>query len=238
MKPLDLQETTSLIEKSLSDLHARRTEVAKNITLPQLLHHNNSFLIRAKYGIMPYDAFKILFYEYYYRQEVELFERFMKELAISLCQLTREGKQSALEGIDLEFVSDGITYLVVVKSDSRWWFTQDIHQMQQCFRKSKKAVQEIIPQAKISCVEGFCFGKYFQPPGKSYSTLCGADFWKLISGSEDLFPLIEPLRKQMGNLYNEETYDRIIGSLNLCHLAFIETFHPSAWQDVADFNAK
>ncbi len=71
-------------------------------------------------------------------QEEGIFGGLLEELAIFICQRAYGGIKSSAEGIDLEFIDDGVRYIISVKSDPNWGNSSQIAKMKDHFRKYQK----------------------------------------------------------------------------------------------------
>lgn len=164
------------------------------LNLQQILKRKNPYLFKAKNLITPQDLVKGLLDAHLSSQEETLFGAFLEQLAIHVCSKTCDGRKSATEGIDLEFVSGGALYLVAVKSGPNWGNSSQITKMKDNFRKAKKILGTNAAKQNTVCVNGCCYGRDNKPDKGDYIKLCGERFWTLISGNDRLYlDIIKPL---------------------------------------------
>ena len=70
-------------------------------------------------------------------QEETIFGGFLEELAIFICAQVYGGQKSSAEGIDLEFIKDGIRYIVSIKSGPNWGNSNQVARLKDNSQKLK-----------------------------------------------------------------------------------------------------
>jgi hypothetical protein len=88
------------------------------------------------------------------------------------------------------------------------------------FESAKAKLQSEFPQFEIISVNGCLYGKEANSSQRvgTYWKLCGQDFWRFISGNDQLYiEIIEPLghRAKYQNDLFQEAYDKIINRFTL-----------------------
>ncbi|ACS83840.1 PmeII family type II restriction endonuclease [Musicola paradisiaca] len=183
------------IEAGIQDYHNKILERLKLLKLGDILKRKNPYLFRVKNLNTSHDLVKSILDAHLSSQEEGIFGGFLEELAIYICHETYRGIKSSAEGIDLEFINDGVRYIISIKSGPNWGNSSQIAKMKDHFRKAKRILGtnagKPIP---VEAINGCCYGKDNNPIKDEYQKLCGEKFWTLISGDENLYKkIIEPL---------------------------------------------
>lgn len=151
-------------------------------------------------------------------QEEGIFDGFLEELAIFICQKVYNGRKSSSEGIDLEFEKDSIRYIISIKSGPNWGNSGQIAKMKDNFNKARRILKTNISRTNVVAVSGCCYGKDDSPDKGEYLKLCGQRFWELISGDSELYTeIIESLgykAKKRNDRFNEE-HSKVINELTI-----------------------
>ena len=88
-----------------------------------------------------------------------LFGGFLETLAIFICGRVYGGRESAAEGIDLEFEKDGFLYIVSIKSGPNWGNSSQINKMKDNFRKAKRVLGTHAAKQNIVAINRCCYGR-------------------------------------------------------------------------------
>jgi len=172
--------------------------------------------------------------------EWSIFGDSLEGLAIHINKTVFNGNKSAAEGIDLEFNSDGVKYIVAIKSGPNWGNYSQIQKMKDNFNKAKRILQTSNSKMNIIAVNGCCYGVDNQPDKGEYQKLCGQRFWQFMSGDESLFTqIIEPLGHEARERNEEflEFYAQIITKFTC---SFAEKFCNDGkidWERLVIFNS-
>lgn len=175
------------------EFHDKRIVKLRQLKLAQILKRKNPYLFRAKAIVAAPDLVKHLLLAYLSSQEETIFGDFLEGLAIHVCSNAYGGQKSTTEGVDLEFVRDGVRYIVDIKSGPNWGNASQINKMLQNFDRARRIAGR---SSRIVAVNGCCYGQDARPEKTrgNYVKLCGQDFWSLISGEPDIYQeIIEPL---------------------------------------------
>jgi hypothetical protein len=240
MQPINLNLVKSFIEDNIGDFHERRSASLQTLKLRQVLKKKNPYLFKAKNINDAHDLVKLLLDAHLSSQEETVFGDFLEKLAIFVCGQTFNGEKSSAEGIDLEFTSDGVRYIVAVKSGPNWGNSSQIKRMVDNFKQAKRILRTGSSQIHVQAVNGCCYGKTTKPDKGDYIKLCGQEFWEFISANERLFvDIVEP----MGYQARERT-DRFIEEharvLNLFTQEFTDDFCVDGridWDKLVGFNS-
>jgi len=172
--------------------------------------------------------------------EWSIFGDSLEGLAIHINKTVFNGNKSAAEGIDLEFNSDGVKYIVAIKSGPNWGNYSQIQKMKDNFNKAKRILRTSNSKMNIIAVNGCCYGVDNQPDKGEYQKLCGQRFWQFMSGDESLFTqIIEPLGHEARERNEEflEFYAQIITKFTC---SFAEKFCNDGkidWERLVIFNS-
>lgn len=162
-------------------------------------------------------------------------------MAIFINQKVYGGWKSGIPNIDLEFDIDNIRYIVNIKSGPNWGNSSQISKMKSDFNSAKKTLRTSNSKLNIVAINGCCYGKDNKPDKGDYFKYCGQEFWKFISGSENLFlEIIEPLGHKSKER-NEEFMQSYSNMLNKFTQEFIKDFCKENgeidWQKMVEFNS-
>ena len=224
---LDYSEITAYVEDHIGAFHAARLRSLEAVTLTNILKRKNPYLFRAKNIRTAETLVKTLFDAYLSSQEETIFGEFLEGLAIFICGRVYGGKKSAAVGVDLEFMRDGIHYLVAIKSGPNWGNSSQIARLRDNFATARRVLNTNRHAVNVVAVNGCCYGKDNQPDKGDYLKFCGQRFWEFISGDPELYiNIIEPLGHQARekNEAFEQGYARVV---NLFSADFVRDFAPS-----------
>ncbi|NWJ46118.1 MAG: cytosolic protein [Chloroflexi bacterium] len=230
-------EIAAFVENNISIFHDKQLEDLKRLSLVAVLGRKNPYLFRAKNLNVAGDLVKYVLDAFLISQEETNFGEFLERLAIFINSKVYGGWKSTNTGMDLEFVRDGVYYIVSIKSGPNWGNSDQQNRMYLNFEHLIKALTEKTPGLLVIPVNGCCYGKDQKP--KKYAKikinkevvsavvfykLCGQRFWEFISGNPALYiDIVEPLghqAKEKNELFLEE-YAKII---NLFTLQFGKEF--------------
>jgi len=208
-----LEQTRHFVAAQIkSGFHDKRLACLEKLRLPTVLKRKNPYLFRAKAVSSAPDLVRQVLEAHLSSNEETLFGEFLESLAIFVCASRFGGSKSAAEGIDLEFVRDGVRYAVSIKSGPNWGNSSQIKKMIANFERVRRITGH---RARLVCVNGCCYGRDATPHKEKgdYLKLCGQDFWSLISGEEKMYQeIVEPLGFQARQRCDEfhEAYGRVL----------------------------
>ncbi len=185
---LIIENIENYVEQNIGRFHANRLEKIKDLDFNSVVRRKNPYLYKAKNILTAQDLVKNLLDAYLQSQEETLFGDFVEDVAIFVCQEVFGGHKSGrLEGIDLEFVKEGVYYIVEIKSGPNWGNSSQIKRMRHNFQKAKVALQSDGNGMDIIAVNGCCYGIENNPNKGEYFKYCGQAFWEFVSDNKNLY---------------------------------------------------
>ena len=241
MKPITQQEITDYIETNIQNFYQSRLDKLQNLKLMDVIRLKNPYLFKTNNIRTAPEYVKILLDAHLSSQEETILDKFLGELAIFICAEVYGGKKSSAEGIDLEFERDKIRYIVSIKSGSNWGNSNQVAKLRDNFRKAKRILRTNTSSANVVAVNGCCYGKDRNPDKGDYLKLCGQQFWKFISGDDNLYTdIVEPL----GHQAKKKKYlfsDEYAKATNRFTAEFIGKFCDAdgnmLWEEIVKFNS-
>ena len=197
MKPLDIQKVVKYVEDNIAAFHIKeqKTSIIKAITSSK----KKKILIYSKLSICKTSEQIIrgIVDAHISSNEETIFGNWLEGLAIFINSEVYRGYKSGITGIDLEFDKDNIRYIVTIKSGNNWGNSSQIKKMLSDFKTAKKTLRTSNAQINVVAINGCCYGIDRKPDKGDYFKYCGQEFWRFISGDENLYTeLIEPLGHQ------------------------------------------
>jgi Type II restriction endonuclease EcoO109I len=96
--------------------------------------------------------------------------------------------------VDLEFVNDGVHYLVSIKSGPNWGNSSQQRKQADDLQTAMRVLKQSNHTTNVQPVLGICYGKTRRSFLRGYMKVVGQDFWYLISSDKNLYTnIIEPL---------------------------------------------
>ncbi len=240
MTSLTLNDVKDYVEAHIGEFHQRIADNLTNLKLKTVLKRKNPYLFKAKNILTAQDLIKGILDAHLSSQEEAIFGEFLEGLAVFVNNKVFNGQKSSAEGIDLEFETDQIHYMVSIKSGPNWGNSRQISKMKEDFKRAKRILRTNNPKLQVVAVNGCCYGKQ-NKVDEVYYKYCGQQFWEFISGNDQLYKdIIEPLgyrAKEKNEEFNQE-YARII---NLFTQEFINEFSNNGvidWNKLVEFNSK
>jgi hypothetical protein len=241
MKPLSLNEVRKYVNIHVADFHARRIAKLEQFQLRELLRKKNPYLFRAKNILTAGELIAGLLDASLSSSEEELFGEFLEGLAVFVARQTCEGRKSTAQGVDLEFINNGIHYVVSVKSGPNWGNSSQQDKLEQDLKTAVARLKQADRAANIQPILGICYGKTKTSHLRGYMKVVGQNFWYLISGNEDLYTeIVEPVGYKAKE-HNEAFLKQKSKVANLFTKAFIDEFCDSSgaidWVKLVEFNS-
>lgn len=221
MNPLDLTEVEAYVNEHIVDFHRRKIAALESLKLEKLLQ-KNPYLFRAKNITTANDLITSLLDAFLSSSEEKHFGDFLEGLALFVAQKTCGGHKSAAPGVDLEFLQDGVHYLVSIKSGPHWGNSSQQDKLEEDLKTAARLKQQH-RGANVQPVLGICYGKTKTAYLRGYLKVVGQNFWYLISHNKDLYTdIIEPIgfrakehnenfeaeRANVVNRFTHEFYER------------------------------
>ena len=198
-------EMDSLVRTSFRNVYAELAAFFPGISLQDLLRSENPYLL-SQMGDEPVgDLIKKLLskqIETWVSNEIEVL---LEDLAIKAVELTYGGRKSERKGISFEFACNGCWYIVALISSPTYNMGNEILEVENCLYYAAADVQSHNPLAKVVLVVACCYGNEPVIETEDYFNYCGQDFWKLVSGDDELYTRIAKRLRQafMGSTLKE-----------------------------------
>lgn len=231
------------VEEHIADFHKTRIDKLQSMKIEELLKKKNPYMYRAKNLNNSCDLVKDLADAFISSAEESIFGNWLEQLAIFVNEKVYGGQKSAVHGADLEFVKDGIRYLVSVKSGPNWANDSQWKKLSEDFKTARGVLRTSGNRLQVECVCGCCYGRKNAYKEKlEIQQYCGEMFWTLISDCPTLYKdIIEPLAtdaKKHNDSYQEE-YNKMITKINC---AFVQDFCSSEtgeinWNKIIELNS-
>ena len=241
MNKAQLTKITKFVAGNIGEFHAVRFRNMQSIKLKDLLKRCNPYLCRAKNLVCAQDFVRALFDTRLTHGEQTVFGQFLEELATFAGEEIYGAKKSSAEGMDLEFVREGVHYIVSIKSGPNWGNSSAVKKQTELFNKAAKVVRQSKRAAHPRPVLGCCFGKKKDTDKGVYDYFCGQKFWHFLSGDDRLYiDIVEPLgheAKERDQAFKEE-YGRC---LNLLTAEFIREYCVNGsihWEALVKLNSE
>ncbi len=177
-----------------SMFHRSRLEGLRLLNLHNVLKRKNPYLFKAKNLVSPEDLVKSLVDAHLSSNEETVFGGFLEQIAVFCSTRAVGGRKSGIDGVDLEFVRDGVLHLVSIKSGPRWHNKSQLAKLRADFVRARQTLRtnSATPQP-VRFLNGCCYGRTYKDYG-DFEKVSGEAFWTLISGEPGLFvELVEPL---------------------------------------------
>src|SRR5260221_551993 len=120
LSEMTYKSVEKFIQKNIGDFHRSRIQSLEKLKLTEIVQRKNPYLFRAKNIVTASDLVQAILDARLSSSEEGLFGNFLEELAIFVAKNAGGGVKSAIKGIDIELVRDGVRYLIAVKSGKNW----------------------------------------------------------------------------------------------------------------------
>jgi hypothetical protein len=215
------------------------------MTLRHVLGSKNPYLLKAKNIASADELVRSIVDAFLSSQEETMFGNRLEAFAIYVSSKLCGGFKSALPSVDLEFARDGVYYIVGIKSGINWGNSDQQNRMKDNFKAAREYFRERGETRQVVAVNGCIYGKDGKPlkvsadPDKTFFKYAGQDFWKFISGDEDLYrEIIKPIDEEART--RDEEYKRAYdGKVNSMVKEFSNIFLDDAglidWVKLVDY---
>lgn len=194
MKNLNLNDVLQYVENNIGVFHEKRIQSLDNLQLSKILKRKNPYLYKAKNVLTADEIVRSIVDAHLSSSEEGIFGDWLEGLAIFINEKVYNGWKSGIPGIDLEFDYEDRRFIVTIKSGPNWGNSSQIKRLKDDFRTAKKTLRTSNSQMNIVAINGCCYGRDNNPDKGDYFKFCGQEFWKFISGEENLYTeIIEPL---------------------------------------------
>lgn len=241
MGKISLEDVVIYVEENIGVFHEKRISSLDSLRLEKVLKRKNPYLFKAKHVLSGAEFIKAIVDAHISSNEETIFGDWLEGLAIFINQKVYNGRKSGIPGIDLEFEDKNKKYLVTIKSGPNWGNSRQINKMKDDFRTAVKTLRTSNSGLNIICINGCCYGKDGKPDKGDYFKYCGQDFWKFISGNENLYTeIIEPLGYKAKER-NEEFLKAYYQRINVFTLEFMNEYCDRNgvinWKRIVEFNS-
>ena len=240
MEALNLDDVREYVNEHIVDFHRRRINSLESLNLNKLLK-KNPYLFKAKNITTASQLIEGLLEAFLSSSEEKLFGDFLEGLAIFIAGKTCGGHKSAATGVDLEFINDGIHYVVSIKSGPNWGNSSQQTKLQQDLQKAVTTVKQARFGTNVQAVLGICYGKTRTSYLRGYLKVVGQNFWYLISENKGLYTdIIEPIGYR-AKQHNDAFVNEKGRVTNLFTKKFIDSFcEPTGeidWEKLVEWNS-
>jgi len=240
MKSLNLDEVREHVNENIVDFHRRRVRSLEGLSLEKLLT-KNPYLFRAKNITAATELIEGLLDAFLSSSEEKLFGDFLEGLALFVASKTCGGHKSTAAGVDLEFINDGVHYVVSIKSGPNWGNSSQQRRLEQDLRDAVVRLKQSKFGANVQPVLGICYGKTRTSFVRGYLKVVGQNFWYLISEDKDLYTdIVEPIGHRAKE-HNELFYKERARVIERFRKQFTERFCDSTgaidWVKLVEFNS-
>lgn len=233
-----------LAEHVMTPFYVKRLDSLQGLRLTDVLKRKNPYLFKAKNIELSGDLAKSVVDAFLSSQEETLFGNLLEGFAIHVANTLWNGEKSKRKSLDLEFEREEKYFIVGIKSGTAWGNADQIRQIKNNFKVAREELRVEGVKSEIIAVNGCIYGKDARPlkvdsdPDKTYFKYAGQEFWKFLSGDDNLFrEIIKPIdaeahqkdeafRAAYGAKVNELTAEF---SLNFLHKGQID------WLKLVDF---
>jgi hypothetical protein len=238
MNLLDLELVCSYVNDNIESFHKRRIEILEELRLDRLLN-KNPYLFKAKNIQTAADLIIGLMEAFLSSSEEKQFGDFLEGLALFIAGITCEGHKSAAPGVDLEFFSKDIHYVVSIKSGPNWGNSSQQSKLEQDLKNAVVRLKQVQRGANVQPVLGICYGKSKTGYTRGYLKVVGQNFWYLISENEHLYTdIVEPIGFKAKE-HNEAFLAAKSGVINRFTKQFIDRFCDQSgmiqWERLVEF---
>lgn len=158
MNSLDLERVCHYVNENVVDFHQHRIRSLEGLKLDKLLT-KNPYLFKAKHIMTAGELVSGLLEAFLSSSEEKLFGDFLEGLAVFVAEMTCGGHKSSAPGVDLEFINNGIHYIVSVKSGPNWGNSSQQDKLEQDLRNAVTRVKQSKRGTNVQPVLGICYGK-------------------------------------------------------------------------------
>lgn len=201
----------------------------------------NPYLFKAKNIATAGEFISGLLEAFLSSSEEKLFGDFLEGLAVYTAEMTCGGHKSAAPGVDLEFINNGIHYVVSVKSGTNWGNSSQQNKLEQDLTNAVIRIKQSKRGVNVQPVLGICYGKTKTSYVRGYLKVVGQNFWYLISENKDLYTdIIEPIgykAKDHNEVFQVEKDNVINRSTGLFINQFCDLSGAINWVKLVEFNS-
>ncbi|MHB1355741.1 MAG: PmeII family type II restriction endonuclease [Anaerolineae bacterium] len=240
MNQVDLNLVCSYVNENIVYFHEQRIRSLNTLSLAKLLT-KNPYLFKAKHIKSATELVPSFLEAFLSSSEEKLFGDFLEGLAIFIAGCTCGGHKSAATGVDLEFMNQGIHYIVSIKSGPSWGNAAQQNKLEQDLKNAVAKVKQAKHGINVQPVLGICYGKTKSSYIRNYYKVVGQSFWYLISENPNLYTdIIEPIgyrakeHNETFTIEKEKVINRFTREL---FLDFCDTNGAIDWIKLVEYNS-
>ncbi len=241
MELIDLNDVVKYVEQNIGTFHKKRISSLDSLSLNKVLKRKNPYLFKAKHVLTAEEIVKGLVDAHISSNEETIFGDWLEGLAIFINSKVYGGWKSGIQGVDLEFDSDSIRYIVNIKSGPNWGNSSQISKMKSDFKTAQRTLRTSNSKLNIVCVNGCCYGYDTKPDKGDYYKYCGQKFWDFISGNSKLYTDIIESIGHKAKERNNEFVEAYSSRINKFTLEFGKLFCVKSgaidWKKLVKFNS-
>ena len=242
MKKIKISEVKKFIQKNIETFHKSRLKCLKDTKLKDLLKKKNPYLFKAKNIITAQDLVISFLEARLSSSEEKIFGDFLEDLAIFVAKKTLSAVKSSSPGLDIEYTSKGVRYLVSVKSGLNWGNSSQWKALESNFKATMKVLKQSKHAKNVECILGISYGKQKRSYRRGIILqICGQDFWYTISGEKEFYTkIIKPLGHQAKKLntgFNTKKAQIINKFTKELLNEFCDNKGKILWEDLVKFNS-
>ena len=240
MNSLNLEKVCDYVNENIVVFHNHRIKSLEELNLDRLLK-KNPYLFKAKNIATANELISGLLDAFLSSSEEKLFGDFLEGLAIFVAEMTCGGHKSTASGVDLEFINNGVHYIISIKSGPSWGNSSQQDKLEQDLKNAVTRVKQSKRGINIQPVLGICYGKTKTSYLRGYIKVVGQNFWCLISENQNLYTdIVEPVGYRAKE-HNESFLVEKSMVVNRFTKAFIERFCDDNgainWIRLVEFNS-
>lgn len=223
MKTIDLNEIISFVAQNICEFHENRIKAVSDLSLNKLIL-KNPYMFRAKNITTASSLIIDQIDAFLSSSEEKMFGDFLERLALFVAEKASGGHKSTSQGIDLEFIENGIHYIISIKSGTSWGNSSQQDKLEIDMKNAVARVKQQKKGANIQPVLGICYGKTRTSYVRGYMKVVGQNFWTLISGNKNLYiEIVEPLGHRAKE-FNDDFLAKKAQVINLLTHDFLNSY--------------
>jgi site-specific DNA-methyltransferase (cytosine-N4-specific) len=192
-----------LAKHVITPFYSIRLNGLNELDLRSVLKRKNPYLFKAKNIELAGDLVRSIIDAFLSSQEETIFGNLLEGFAVFVSKNLYGGFKSDLKSIDLEFERDGRYFIVGIKSGTNWGNSDQVSRMRDNFKTARNILRERGITSEIVAVNGCIYGRDSRPfkihadPEKQYYKYAGQEFWRFISGDNELYrEIIRPIDEE------------------------------------------
>lgn len=241
MHPLILEKLRDYADRHIVDFHRQRIHLLDEMRLDRLFPLDVYFFTAKNTSEYAGELIATLLNSYLSPREEELFEGFLKGLAVYTAEMIYAGHKSIEPGVDLEFINHGTYYVMCIEAESDLGNSFQQDKLEEDLISAATRIKQAKQGIRVQPVFGICCGKTRTSYLRGYMKVAGQNFWYLISGNRNLYTEIIELISYRAGEHNETFAVEKGKATNRLTRQFIEQFCDESgaieWPKLAEFSS-